>query len=217
MLAGCLGLLLAGACTGSTGDVPPLPDTAAATEAIPTIDSAAMRAVADSADSVRRAVPVATDVRMEVDLTARQLHLYRGAERIATHRVAVGSTEWPTRTGEWNIVQVVWNPEWVPPDESWAEEREPKKPGAPDNPLGHAQLVYDPPRSIHGTNDSTSIGKAVSHGSIRVTNQVAKQLARQLMEVTGALRDDAWYQATQTSRTTKQIVDLPKSVPIRVF
>lgn len=114
-------------------------------------------------------------------------------------------------------MQVVWNPEWIPPDESWAEERHPRKPGDPANPLGEAQLVYDPPRTIHGTNDPASVGKPVSHGSIRMTNEVVKQLARQLMEATGAGKDEAWYQEAQTNRTEKRIVDLPQLVPIRVY
>jgi lipoprotein-anchoring transpeptidase ErfK/SrfK len=168
-------------------------------------------------DYVAANAPQTSSTRVEVDLSARQLHVYDGATQVASHPVAVGSSEWPTQTGEWNITQVVWNPEWIPPDESWAEEREPRKPGDPKNPLGRAQLIYDPPRTIHGTNDPSSIGKAVSHGSIRVSNEVAVQLARQLMEAGGAGKDEAWYSSTQSNRTTKQIVDLPRPVPIRVF
>lgn len=159
-----------------------------------------------------------TEMRVEVDLAARQLRLFRRGEVVATHPVAVGSPEWPTRTGEWTITQVVWNPEWIPPtDEEWAEEEEGKAPGAPDNPLGRAQLVYDPPRTIHGTNEPNSIGKAVSHGSIRVSNDVAIELGRTLMEATGAGKDDAWYQRVQSNRTEKVIVDLPQPVPIKVM
>ena len=184
------------------------------TQMLSSLDSAALGARVDS--GVAQGPPVA-GVRLEVDITARKLMLYRGAELLATHPVAVGSTEWPTRTGEWHVTQVVWNPEWIPPDESWAEQRKPRKPGDPQNPLGQAQLVYDPPRSVHGTNDSASIGKAVSHGSIRAHNSVVKELARQLMEETGAGKDEAWYQETQKKRTVKQVVDLPQRVPIRVF
>ena len=157
------------------------------------------------------------DMRIEVDLAARQLYVVKGGTRVATHPVAVGSAKWPTQTGEWRIVQAVWNPEWTPPDESWAEEREPRKPGDPKNPLGRIQLVYDPPRSIHGTNVPTSIGKAVSHGSIRVTNEVGVQLARMVMEAGGAPKDDAWVAQAQANRTEKQLVDLPNPIPIRVF
>ena len=198
-------------------------DSAAKATALPPVDSTGMLPPMDSTvmlppvDTGATQGPPVAPVRLEVDLNARQLHLYRGTELVATHPVAVGSTEWPTRTGEWHVTQVVWNPEWIPPDESWAEERKPRKPGDPANPLGRAQLVYDPPRSIHGTNDASSIGKAVSHGSIRVRNSVATELARQLMEETGAGKDSSWYRDAQKNRTVKQIIDLPQRVPIRVF
>jgi lipoprotein-anchoring transpeptidase ErfK/SrfK len=177
---------------------------------------------APPADSVVTAPPVAptpatADMRIEVDVKARQLHVLKGGQRTATHPVAVGSEKWPTRTGEWNITQVVWNPDWNPPDESWAEEREPRESGDPKNPMGRAQLVYDPPRSIHGTNQPSSIGKPVSHGSIRLANEVIVKLAQEVMESAGVAKDAAWYKETQQNRKQKQIIDLPRVVPIRVF
>ena len=157
------------------------------------------------------------DLRLEVDVAARELHVYRNDERIATHPVAVGTSEWPTRTGAWSIGQVVWNPRWVPPtDESWAEDEETSEPGAPDNPLGRAQLVYDPPRSIHGTNEPESLGKAASHGSIRVSNDVAVELARMVMEAGGAGRDEAFYSRVRENRTERVDVGIPNPVPIAV-
>lgn len=162
-------------------------------------------------------LPLAS-TRIEVDLAARQLYVYDGDKRVGSYRVAVGSKEWPTQSGEWSITQVVWNPEWNPPkDESWAEQKDPKKPGAPDNPLGRAQLIYDPPRTIHGTNEPQSIGKAVSHGSIRLSNADVTRLARQLMEVTGVQKGDAFFRQVQQNRTEKVVVDLPQRVAIRVF
>jgi lipoprotein-anchoring transpeptidase ErfK/SrfK len=162
-------------------------------------------------------LPLAT-TRVEVDVNAKQLHVYDGDKRVGTYRVAVGSKEWPTQTGEWSITQVIWNPEWIPPkDESWAEAKDPKKPGAPDNPLGRAQLIYDPPRTIHGTNEPQSIGKAVSHGSIRLANADVVKIGRRLMEVTGVEKEDAFYRQVQQNRTEKVVVDLPQRVAIRVF
>jgi len=162
-------------------------------------------------------LPVAS-TRIEVDLNGRTLTVFDGDKSVGSYRVAVGSKEWPTQTGEWSITQVVWNPEWIPPkNEAWAEAKDPKKPGAPDNPLGRAQLVYDPPRTVHGTNEPQSIGKAVSHGSIRLSNADVVKVARQLMDVTGVKKDDAWYRQVQQNRTEKMPVDLPQRVPIRVF
>jgi lipoprotein-anchoring transpeptidase ErfK/SrfK len=156
------------------------------------------------------------DMRIEVDLDARQLYVYRGGQRVESHPVAVGSAEWPTPTGEWTIGQVVFNPEWIPPDQEWAEDRERKDPGDPDNPLGHAQLVYAAPNSIHGTNAPESLGQAVSHGSIRVSNDVAVRLARQVMEAGGATRDESFFQRVEQDRSRRESVNIPNPVPIRV-
>ena len=155
-------------------------------------------------------------LRVDVDISSRKLHLLRGADTVTSYDVAVGSKKWPTQTGEWRITQVVFNPDWIPPDESWAEEREPRKSGDPKNPLGRLQLVYDPPRTIHGTNQPSSIGTATSHGSIRMRNAEIERLARQLMESAGVPKDEAFFTSAKENRSKKEIVDLPQPVPIKV-
>jgi len=175
----------------------------------------------DSVDVGRRdksALVPKSSLRLEVDLGAKQLTAFDGDQKIATYRIAIGSPQWPTQTGQWEVRQVVWNPEWIPPkEEQWAEDKNPKAPGAPDNPLGRAQLVYDPPRTVHGTNEPSSIGKAVSHGSIRMANADIVQLGRKVMEMAGAPKDDSFYRQVAQNRTQKVVVDLPQHVPIRVF
>jgi lipoprotein-anchoring transpeptidase ErfK/SrfK len=153
-------------------------------------------------------------MRLEVDLVARKLYVFRNGGPADTLSVAVGTTEWPTQTGNFRIKQVVWNPEWVPPPEEWAKDEKPEQPGDPDNPLGQAQLVYDAPRSIHGTNEPQSIGKAVSHGSIRMRNEDIVGLAREVMEAGGAQRDSTFFTQVRRNRSTKEVVDLPNPVSI---
>jgi lipoprotein-anchoring transpeptidase ErfK/SrfK len=159
------------------------------------------------------------DIRVEVDIAARRVVVLDAfADTLAQHAVAVGSKEWPTRTGEWTISQVVLNPTWIPPtDESWAEDADSVSPGDPANPLGRAQLVYDLPRSLHGTNEPSSIGKAVSHGSIRLTNDAVLTLAELLLRRTGIERAPELLQEARRDRSTKRVIDLPQLVPIRVF
>lgn len=173
-------------------------------------------AAGDTVATAARPAAPRHDLRLEVDLASRELNVFRGPRRVATHPVAVGSEEWPTPTGEWTIDQVVWNPRWHPPDEDWAADEEIAEPGDPDNPLGRAQLVYRAPNSIHGTSDKASLGKAVSHGSIRVSNEVAVELARMVMETGGAPRDAAWYERVQADSTQRVEVAIPDPVPIRV-
>jgi lipoprotein-anchoring transpeptidase ErfK/SrfK len=156
------------------------------------------------------------ELSLEVNISARELYVYRGGQRVETHQVAVGSSEWPTRTGEWTIDEVVFNPRWVPPEEEWAEDEDEIEPGDPENPLGTAQLVYDRPRSIHGTNAPESIGQAVSHGSIRVRNEVALELARMVMQAGGATDGEEQMRQARQSPRQSFTVNLTRPVPIRV-
>lgn len=202
-----IALFVLGACTISEKDR----STAA-------VDSAAnATAVLPAPPAMPPVDSVVSTLRIEVDLAARRLSVLRSGDSTSTFPVAVGSERWPTQPGEWRITQVVWNPEWIPPDESWAEEREPRDPGDPRNPLGRVQLVYDLPRTIHGTPERSSIGKAISHGSIRMYNEDVARLGRELMESAGVGKDSAFYRNVERNRTEKVIVDLPGGVPIRVF
>jgi len=163
------------------------------------------------------APPPRPDLLLEVDIASRQLNVYRDNRVVASHPVAVGSAEWPTPTGQWDIGQVIFNPRWHPPvEESWAANEEVKEPGDPDNPLGRVQLVYQAPNSIHGTNEPESLGQAVSHGSIRIANEVGIELARMVMQAGGATQDDAFIQNALANPTERVEVAIPNPVPIRV-
>jgi lipoprotein-anchoring transpeptidase ErfK/SrfK len=72
-------------------------------------------------------------------------------------------------------------PRWLPPEEMVVRDENAAKwangmPGGPENPLG-ARALYlyangvDTLYRIHGTNDPSSIGKAMSSGCIRMLNQ----------------------------------------------
>ncbi|MBA4159693.1 MAG: L,D-transpeptidase [Gemmatimonadetes bacterium] len=204
--------LLLGGC--GTGDGDAERTAAVQTQPDTQLPAAGQPGASDMAQSAPQVEP---NMRLEVNISARELYVIRDGQRVATHPVAVGTSEWPTQTGEWTVGQVVWNPEWIPPNESWAEDRDRKAPGDPENPLGRAQLVYDAPRTVHGTNDPSSIGQAVSHGSIRVSNDVAVELARQVMEAGGAGRDQAWYRRVQENRNERESVSIPNPIPIRVY
>lgn len=170
----------------------------------------------DGAEADTTAARPRPDLLLEVDIASRQLNVYRAGRVVESHPVAVGSAEWPTPTGEWTVGQVIFNPRWTPPEESWAEGEEVAEPGDPDNPLGKAQLVYRAPNSIHGTNEPESLGQAVSHGSIRVSNDVAIKLARMVMEAGGATTSDAEVQQALANPTQRLDISIPNAIPIRV-
>jgi lipoprotein-anchoring transpeptidase ErfK/SrfK len=157
------------------------------------------------------------NLRVEVDISDRKLRVFQGDQVKATHDVAVGTKEWPTPTGSWAFHRVDLNPEWIPPkDEEWAKEEETQAPGSPDNPLGQARLVYRMPNTVHGTSDVASIGKAASHGSIRVANPVVLQLAEMFLKAGGAWEGPQWFQQMSQNRTQQFQITLQKKIPIKV-
>ena len=157
------------------------------------------------------------DLRFVVDISDRKLRLMQGDRKVEEHDVAVGSERWPTPTGSWRIHRVDMNPEWNPPkDEEWAEDREPKAAGAPDNPMGRARLVYRMPNTIHGTDNRQSLGTASSHGSIRVANDVVLRLAEMLLRAGGAWEGPDWFRQMAENRSREVQIDLRHPVPIEV-
>ena len=156
--------------------------------------------------------------RMEVHLSDRELRVMRGDSVVETHPVTIGEEDHRTPTGRFEIERVIWNPEWIPPpDSEWAEDRERKEPGDPDNPLGRAQLIFDRPHSIHGTDELDRLGEAASHGSIRVANEVVVELARKAMEEGGESRPDEWFDEVDEDRTDRRVVVLSRPIPLRIF
>ena len=157
------------------------------------------------------------NLRVVVDISDRELRVMSGDRELKTHPVAVGSQEWPTPTGSWEFHRVDINPEWNPPkNEEWAADETAKAPGDPENPMGRARLVYRMPNTVHGTDDLDSLGKAVSHGSIRVANEVALTLAEMLLKAGGSWEGPGWFQQMTQNRTEEYQVDLAEGIPIEV-
>jgi lipoprotein-anchoring transpeptidase ErfK/SrfK len=128
-------------------------------------------------ERLRRAV-VAYDTReapgtVVIDTGRTTLYYVLGQGRAIRYGVGVG------RDGfTWSGVQTIsrkaeW-PDWHPPAEMIA--RQPYLPrfmaGGPGNPLGaRAMYLGSSQYRIHGTNDPSTIGKFVSSGCIRLTNE----------------------------------------------
>jgi lipoprotein-anchoring transpeptidase ErfK/SrfK len=156
------------------------------------------------------------ELRLEVDLNTRQLTAYDGANVIKTYSVAVGTPEKPTPTGSFQIRKVVWNPSWVPPNEKWAKGKEPAGPGDPHNPMRAVKIFFkEPDYYIHGTPATSSMGKAASHGCVRMTPAQVTELAKLVMEYGGKPMPEPWFRRVFHRRST-HVVLLSNPVPIRV-
>ena len=110
--------------------------------------------------------------RIVVDLSERRLRLYRSGQLALETPVAVGASATPTPRGRYFV-----NERYALPDASG-----PFGPAAlgisAHSDVLRAVWVEDGPIGIHGTNEPWSIGRAASHGCIRVANDVMRRLFR---------------------------------------
>lgn len=152
-----------------------------------------------------------------VDLSDRMLYVTRGDETVHEYQVAVGQRRHPTPTGSFGVRRVVWNPRWVPPDAAWARGKSAREPGDPRNPMGRVKIFFSAPDYyIHGTRETDSLGRAESHGCIRMRNADVIALARMVMENGGAQRSPGWFRRVINRVRSTQDVRLSEPVPMRV-
>jgi len=127
-------------------------------------------------------------MRIEVDLSTREMKVIENGDVTHTFGVAVGRPSHPTPTGEFHTGDIVWNPDWKPPPVDWAKNKHYEAPGAPSNPMQGVKIYFRAPYYfIHGTNNPDSIGEAASHGCIRMTPDDAISLAHLIEKAGGGV------------------------------
>jgi lipoprotein-anchoring transpeptidase ErfK/SrfK len=172
--------LLAPALMATEASAQVLGYAAAPSSAFPSEDTALALPQDEAApvpERLRRAV-VAYDTReapgtVIIDTGHTALYYVLGQGRAVRYGVGVGR-EGFTWSGVQTISRKAEWPDWHPPTEMIA--RQPYLPrfmaGGPGNPLGaRAMYLGTSQYRIHGTNDPSTIGKFVSSGCIRLTNE----------------------------------------------
>lgn len=103
---------------------------------------------------------MADSIYIDVDVSKKTLTLFKNGEVVRTYPVAVGKQVTQTPRGTYTIVN--------------------KHPN-PGGPFGAFWMGLSKPHyGIHGTNDPSSIGKAVSHGCIRMYNHDVLDLEKRV-------------------------------------
>jgi len=107
--------------------------------------------------------------RLVVSLADRKIALFEDGRVVKVYSIAVGKRSTPSPNGSFHIVSRVVKPTYYKPGKV--------VPAGPANPLGTRWMGLGfKGYGIHGTNRPTSIGKAASHGCIRMRNQDVEDL-----------------------------------------
>ena len=100
-----------------------------------------------------------------------QLRFYRNLQLVKSYTVAVGAVGFDTPAGLYHIQNKAVDPAWSVPNADWAGSLAGTvvPGGVPENPLKERWLgIYDG-AGIHGTDQTSSLGTAASHGCIRMS------------------------------------------------
>lgn len=160
--------------------------------------------------------PSSETLRLEVDLSERTLSVIEHGEVTAVHPVTVGSPEHPTPTGSYRIDWLVWNPSWNPPDSDWARDKRPEGPGW-NNPMGRVKMFFHAPTYyVHGTRAMSELGKAASHGCVRMSNRDVLEVAQVVMEHGGEARPPNWFKRVINRVTDTREVRLSRPVEVEI-
>lgn len=131
--------------------------------------------------------------RVVVSKSKGTLKAYDAADKlIAVYTATMGSQHDPLPLGKWKILGKSYNPEFhYNPDLFWDASSKDKKallPPGPNGPVGVVWIdISKPHYGIHGTPRPETIGRAESHGCVRLTNWDAARLAQMVSAKTELL------------------------------
>ncbi|MCP9495362.1 MAG: L,D-transpeptidase [Pyrinomonadaceae bacterium MAG19_C2-C3] len=165
--------------------------------------------------------PSQPDIKITVDVPAFRLTLWQNGREVKTYSVGIGLKDYPIFVGELRASEVIWNPDWIPPDSDWVGERKGVRPGqiipasSPANPLGKLKIPLGHGYLIHEANGAGNLGNLVSHGCLRMVRADLYDLAEKIVfardaDVSG--KDIA--NAKRTFNTVVAKLDAPLPVDI---
>jgi lipoprotein-anchoring transpeptidase ErfK/SrfK len=125
------------------------------------------------------------NVSIRVDTKTNILGVFQAEKLIAAYPVTIGSAQTASPIGDWKVRGIAKLPRFRYDKEMLEHGRRSGNfhmlPPGPRNPVGVMWIALNKKGiGIHGTNDPGSIGRAVSHGCIRLANWDVVRLATKI-------------------------------------
>ncbi len=125
------------------------------------------------------AVSILDPDRLEISLSQRRVTLFLSNTPMKIYPVAIGRSGWETPTGKFKVIEMKEKPTWINPLTNAVIRG-----GDPKNPLGDYWISFwtDGRNWIgfHGTPNPETVGKAVSHGCVRMHNEDIQEIFYQV-------------------------------------
>jgi lipoprotein-anchoring transpeptidase ErfK/SrfK len=106
---------------------------------------------------------------LTLDRSSFTLRLWKDLKLAKTYTVAVGAEGFATPEGLYQIESMEENPVWNVPESDWAGSLAGQTiPPGPENPIKARWMGIFEGAGIHGTEETSSLGSAASHGCVRM-------------------------------------------------
>ncbi|HEU5062481.1 MAG TPA: L,D-transpeptidase/peptidoglycan binding protein [Solirubrobacterales bacterium] len=106
---------------------------------------------------------------LTLDRSTFTLRLWKNLKLAKTYTVAVGAEGFATPEGLYQIEAMEENPVWNVPESDWAGSLAGQTiPPGPENPIKARWMAIYEGAGIHGTEETSSLGTAASHGCVRM-------------------------------------------------
>ena len=119
--------------------------------------------------------PVVDPMRLELNLAHRRVTVYQHDKVIKSYPVAIGRAGWATPAGEFEVKTKYRNPPWLHPFKGFVIPG-----GDPENPLGRRWMGFWTDGNnwvgFHGTPNRDSVGRAASHGCVRMYDEDIEEM-----------------------------------------
>jgi lipoprotein-anchoring transpeptidase ErfK/SrfK len=130
--------------------------------------------------------PASEQCSIAIDVAEKIMELKQDGKLVGSYPITPGSKALPAPQGEWFIKGFAWMPtfRW---DEAMLQEGKRSDssltlPPGPNNPVGIIWMELNHKGSgLHGTGEPETIGRAASHGCIRLSNWDALDLGRKVL------------------------------------
>ncbi len=107
---------------------------------------------------------------LTLDRSSYTLRLFENLKLAKTYTVAVGQEGLETPEGQYQIEAMEENPTWHVPESDWAGSLAGQSiPPGPSNPIKARWMAIYEGAGIHGTEETSSLGTAASHGCVRMS------------------------------------------------
>ena len=161
------------------------------------------------------------DLRLTLNVPSFRLTLWQNGKEVKSWYIGVGLKDHPIYIGDRKATQLIWNPDWIPPNSPWVSEiktvtsGEVIKASDPRNPLGKMKIPLGDRYLIHQAASVTDVGNLVSHGCVRMLRSELYDLAEKIIAARSLEVSPKRIAAAKRS-SRMLVVNLEEPVPVDI-